>query len=789
MAGGTRVILPRTSSVSVASVGFMALAESTRLTDIFLADITVPSYGANPSVVLRLSDREFTDPDGNRYHPFILEKSGIDYAGEFLENTWQPADMDLICADLRFGFQPLGQSFSTLLYQYELVGATVLARLGAPNMATSEFRTIFEGEIAKTPDSDPVEIHLRCVQARAWVRPFPPRTIERNLYPNAPQDSIGIPIPVVYGFHGNRRWLLDLPTGLDKPAYWAGIARGACPLIPADSGAAGSAPLYIRCEANGSSISDILMVDSSSSRLMGTQQATSVTDANGVDTIILSGTNYSQFKLFIPAIINGSLNTSLNWQECSRDEKGYDLAGYTTLDHGAGQRIFHAQLPDLSSLGTLISATAVIWYAKNASVTNHPTFGVRDGAGSFDLTTLSSAASSTFPSNTPIQFASRVIATQLSTWAGFVQNALYAEVGEAGSKLHIHRFGILVTFIPNTSVVRSGGSYQQPVYREGMYGTIWITVNNPEERKFNAPTFSYPGGPFDDGSGTYTGSAGAGIEHPADIVRHILVNRGGLSPSTGFVTAASTFGSFTDIRSLLSGYKALLFQSNKADVEQIVQKIGEQFLIWFYRRAHATGSPWVAVPWMTGLSQNYRSPTNQFVFTKRYIEAVPRAPRSDVSRVRNVVRVNYDYDVRLGTYAQQCFISDTDSRGWNGSSEFRDEAANREVSAADSIARYGRRELVHNLMFCKDAATATSVRNRLFDWLYRPRVTVEFSSFLNAFDLERGMVIQLSEELDSVLHYPGPGSDGSWYGKNLVVESVARNEAGAVTYEIKAVEV
>jgi len=136
-----------------------------------------------------------------------------------------------------------------------------------------------------------------------------------------------------------------------------------------------------------------------------------------------------------------------------------------------------------------------------------------------------------------------------------------------------------------------------------------------------------------------------------------------------------------------------------------------------------------------------------------------------------VVRVNYDYDLRTKTYAEQCFVSDTDSWGYSGSSESRDQATDRELTAASSVSLYGRREHVINLSMSNDPATATSIRNRAFDLMYRPRVTVRFTTFLNACDLERGMLIQLGDDFDSLMPYPlaaltapGWGGRSRWCG-------------------------
>jgi hypothetical protein len=337
-------------------------------------------------------------------------------------------------------------------------------------------------------------------------------------------------------------------------------------------------------------------------------------------------------------------------------------------------------------------------------------------------------------------------------------------------------------------VTAAGAKNRNYTARSRYYGTQ--PIMSSEIAEFDYGTYTYWFGYADDSSGTYTGTASSLIKHPCDIAHHVLCTRGGASASE--ITGISGyFGSFPDARTQLSGYKAHCYLSTITDTAEFVQNIGSQFLVWFYRRHHAVSSPWVAIPWDVGSAPDYRTKLNPFIFTKRYVSGVPRVGMSSISQVRNVVRVNYDYDIRTRGYTQQAFISDTDSRGYDAGSggEIRDQAGLREPLAADSIALYGRREYVLNLSMSNDPATALSVRNRAFDLMYRPRVEVRFTTFLNGYDLERGMVIQLSEEFDSLMPYPLPGSDGSWYAKNFRVVRVTRREAAATTHDVEAVEV
>jgi hypothetical protein len=105
-----------------------------------------------------------------------------------------------------------------------------------------------------------------------------------------------------------------------------------------------------------------------------------------------------------------------------------------------------------------------------------------------------------------------------------------------------------------------------------------------------------------------------------------------------------------------------------------------------------------------------------------------------------------------------------------------------------SASRYGaRRDTVLDLRAVQETETALELRNRLAALFGKPRVTLEFTTEM-APDLERSRVIQFSSDMDAVLPYPDPDSDGSWVGKRFVVVETEQH-LGPVAFYTKVLAV
>jgi len=87
------------------------------------------------------------------------------------------------------------------------------------------------------------------------------------------------------------------------------------------------------------------------------------------------------------------------------------------------------------------------------------------------------------------------------------------------------------------------------------------------------------------------------------------------------------------------------------------------------------------------------------------------------------------------------------------------------------------------------APTATSILARYFDLTVSPHVEVQFQTFVNAYDLNRGHVIEFASDWDGVIAYPGLGGDGSWANKAFRVTNLKRLRGLPPRYAVACEEV
>jgi len=102
---------------------------------------------------------------------------------------------------------------------------------------------------------------------------------------------------------------------------------------------------------------------------------------------------------------------------------------------------------------------------------------------------------------------------------------------------------------------------------------------------------------------------------------------------------------------------------------------------------------------------------------------------------------------------------------------------------------YGpRRELNLEARTIQDTDTALALRDRAAD-LFGARTPLRLTTRM-APDIELGHVIEFGADLDGLAKYPGPGSDGSWIGKRMVVVEAAHSMGPtSLDTEIVAVDI
>lgn len=801
-----RVSLSRTPTASPTSGSFLTLADAREVGPVLLAEITLRTRGGSPGRTLRFSDRDFTDTDGNHWQPLIYAKTELDAAGRHLDDSWQPVDFDLVVGSQRLEFQSLTAELLSLLSEYEWTGSAVTVWQAFETLTDpTDWQIIFQGEVSSIEDMQPTEVTISCVQDRKWQVKFPPNTLNLNDYPELPTETAGLPAPILVGDWDTVRRLLDLSGTAETNAAYAGIARGAFPLVAIDAAESSTeAPNYFMSDGDMETAYDnAYLVDSSTGRLALSATAAKTNPAGGPATLLLTDRTFFLCILGVSAHAN---NTAPTWSESSKEDKAYNLTGYDALDFDANQKVLEQWLPSVSPLGEWVGSTVYIWYSKPATSAS-PTFGINNYAALIpdDLINITTAETAGQPSDIPLANTTNVIASStIGTWGDLETCTLYADVGAAGDSMRVHRIALVIEFKASQAIVKATRTWYSPDEQSRIAPSNRRTrypakITEPASYSFNPSLLAYGTG-VKDGNHTYgsggdfTGTNNLLIEHPADFVHWLLVEKTkGLVPVASVTTGAATFGSFELARTTLANYKMLAHYGKEITVGRVLRDVSSQFLIWFHRNNLIDGQLWRAIPWDVGASVDYRSAAAPFLFSPDNVDGVPRVSYTSVSGVRNVVRVNFDHDLRTNSYAQEVFVSTTDSRGWTGSAYARDQNGgtpdDRETKGASSATTYGEKEEVLNLSLCRDAATATDVRDRYFDLMYRPRVVVNFRTHLNAVDLERGRVIKMSDDWDSIFPCPVLDSGGLWTNAAFRVLRVTRQETAATLYNVEAIEV
>ena len=805
MAIGTSLV---TTPLSVALYN----ADGTQRRPYYLVTIDLPAYSPNAAKTLHLSTPDYTGPDGTRWDDTVLEVGQINAGGSWLTSKWNPVDLDLVISDKRVTGQGVAETFHDYMPDYEFVGATVHVQIAFENtVSVNDYRTIFYGKVVDWADMDSREVTLYCSQDRSWSVPVPPNAILKGDYPYAPMDVLGLKRPIVIGdFFLNAATIPNVVSGSE--AVQAGVARAVLPaLVVEQQSASGglTTPKAI--------LSDKDLYTDPTRLLLYEPSLEVFAYSDAAPTITGTGPTYAQvdgsYQFNVPILgVENDGSTATSWQECTRKDKAYTLTGKTSFDYTATTRVLQLLMPEVQELGTFVGASVLCWYNKSAGGASLPRFGLKHSVNGDGLADFPTAATSSVSASVPYGFTSvnvGPIATggtdSIQAWPDIVNGKLYADVRTAGQTLEIHRIALVVKYRPYAKLVtpavarggtlpsfprtgRLGGRPDLPNFRGDFSGS------RPATYEYGGPLYCYARGVPDSGhasataNGTYTGTSGALIEHPVDIVHWALRELGGLA-SSAITTTSGDFGSFADARTDLASYKFACSLSQEQGLEEFVEDIGAQALCWFHRRTTEPGAPWVAIPWATSASRDYREASDLVDFNRAgpfVVRDSLKVGRTPLSGVANAIRVNYDYDLRTRTYGDQLYITPDGSRIYSAGAFTTDGA--RVTTATTSETRFGSRELTVNLSYVRDPLTASSILLSMFDWRVNPRVRVRFATFLNALDLERGHILRLGSDWDSFLTYPKPGGDGSWASKNLQVYAVRKLTQLPVQYEVLAVE-
>ena len=803
---------------------FYQRADATYRSTIYLVKIDLAANGSFAARSLYLASDYWKDPSGQQWEGLLAESgiSSIDQNSEFHEFSIRMVDCDVTLLNRRLQFQTLSDSLFSLLADYVFTGSKITITQAFRDLtSTSDFLDIFTGRIRGMDTLQQLKLVLSCTQDGSWNRPVPPRKATQSAFPRIPDDAIGVSLPIIFGDFNTGKDSFDWGSVTGIPAYLWGRPSAPCPAVIIDpvaaSGSAGN-PTYLLADHELALISDFAYFWNQSVARYARHPATG---GNALVKSNPAGTGPAEITLgdrlfdmsWGPVSVHPS--TTALFATTLLGDNPFGPGGLATLDFNANRKRLDLFLPDIQSLGNFKSAK--VWVIYDSTLAPKGRIGWVDAngveapvAGTDNLAALGSA---TYNNNSPTQIDSYAIpGASLSTWAGIGNSRIFFELHtNAGQLATVYGIVLSIQFEADSRILRQGSRIpvqQPPVPVYSASGRIVgykkgpVTfVDTPDVTTFDSPIWTFPKGFKDDGSGTYTGTANALIEHPVDIARYLLVKYGNVSPSE-IETAASTFGSFVDARAPLPNYKFRICFNEERKLKDVLEQLQAEGLFSIYKRCTGTGSKWICVPWQSLSGADYRTAADPIFIDPLstgygIVAGSFKGWVDPASAIVNSVRVNFDYDLRSHSYRNQVFVtaedgSTSDSWGWDSllGLYLRDQnnypTKPREQLAKNAVVAFGKQERTLELQYVYDGATATSIRNRYFDQLRKPHVHCRFTATMWAADLERGNVIQLADSFNQLALCPDPDSSG-WDNGVFRVTSVKRNGQNVATYDIEAV--
>jgi hypothetical protein len=609
----------------VSSPATSAFLSAWRALDAKHVTLCLISFSTPSGLNLRYATTETMTPDGNLWQ-LGLTCDPIQATITHLDPGVAPASASIYLAKRQDASQAAGlaagASVLELPHQYLLQNATVTLWLWEESLTNfADALQVFSGPVSRPAEMTPAGMKLYLLQDMSWNQQSPPVVVDKVSYPNSPDGSQGLAIPLVYGDH--RAIAMRAPwaaayTNKSKQED-SGAGQGVVPLVLVDAGVGNA---KIKLVAAGHACAELLDRTNGYSEFIAGESLLNPLDTTGITETLGASESYIEiadenavaYAAAIPIDVRASENTAGDPRR-AMDEN--DETTYATLDQGAGKTILQLILPNLGALGSIISVQYYVAYSGDAANANNMRIASRKPGVGAGTTTANWAATSATP------------AIQTGTWSpsdydaqgwGFGSSGgnffdLRIDfVGGAANKGHIYWAVLVVKYRPQRSVVTPGAQVLQSTNRRRIpgQGPVGYDPRLIYTRFTDVlPTYQLDGqfygnikGQKDDVGGTYTGSGSALIERPPDIAHHFLAVYG---LASSIETGAATTGSFVLARSTLRGgavdLKMACWIGERTTVQRVLQGIAQQSGMCIYLDRFTT--KWLCFVWKTGAFQDY----------------------------------------------------------------------------------------------------------------------------------------------------------------------------------------
>ena len=716
-------------------------------------------YGGNivSSEKLYVSERYITCPtfvpgDSGNYHFNGIVDSWGEFgyvAAAFPELMVSDGSM-LLRNDRAFGEYG---SFSTLLSQHELQGANIwIGQMLAEIFAGSTQRRtalIFSGVISELGDIKKGTVELEFTDHAAETPVIPFSEVSRVDFADAPDESIGKPIPIVMGDFSEAASPYTGMNPEDMQDAGCGNLVGV-PAVITDKN------LDVYDEGPDYRISDHLIKElDTDAGAMLLEPEEEIPGRIHPDDWALVNSSYAgietdwPMRVMLPVIPDGRgtpYTSGLNHMlACDND-----LSTYVALGNDPGFAGWCALvLRNVSQLGKIQQIQVKAWVFDGSG---HVYLGIAKGGNYYGTTPYTDI---TLTGNE--QICTHTV-TMANGWPAdewnFDDYQLWFQLPVDTYVAKIREMWLLVTYVPNraqrekkryVTFGKPGGASFGSEYR-GPPGNkeLWWPTHNPT-------VLAYPKGIKDDVSGTYTGTPSALIENGADMAHYVADKYMGLSSSQ--VESGSAIGNFGDARTELGTYhKLAMFVDEKTPGRDQYELLCQECrAIPTWNSAGKLGM----VPIDPSPASNYRSTLDVFdwIPEENFYKDTFHCWRTPVDQLASSVFIEFDYCHATRKFRKTAFVTPEVSD--NGFGEDQIGASHLKDLASDAEDFFGPgREFRLRAYDVRKQGVAKALMYFYADNLRWPRVWFEFQCGVHACDLSVGNVMHFGVELINGMKVP-----------------------------------
>jgi hypothetical protein len=773
-------------------MAFSDVIDRKNVESVLVAKLELRTKYGNPGTTHYIGDRymEATVDGANRVISGVVKDwGGFGYQADFANFESVVSDCSLVLSvqDL---IQGLPESENVLVWFQleEVVGSRVTIFQLAKWAGTWESRQVWKGIVREPVAVSSDGISLSAVDLTPMQGQTPNVVISKVDFPNAPEATIGRPIPIIYGDF--LEFEAPNPYEDDPQRCGMGTFRG-IPSICVDDGRDSiykAGKFRAMCHgAKATSPNTGVAFHSPGHR---DRTTISSNDWALTNTTGAPGTGYVEAELdwplrfnFIPAFPVGIATGN----QAANPERAWDRDYSTTVSMSTGvgeTEILAGTIPAVNPTGLLINTSVLLWVI-SCVPDGKIDFGLWDPTTSswVDVWTGVGSATETLYVKgvlhanevwdaSEYEIRAKLNASASCTIRAIVLDHQYAPANSPAPYRYNHPPPAVKTF-SGLDYGYDVAQYKRRILAEGT-------------ELSDIQVMTYASGLQDDGSGTYTGTANALVEHAADQMHHVLGELSDLASTD--IAGSSDHGSFTAARTALGTYHKLAAAVLETEpINQLLHRLAFQARsvpIW-----NADGKRGI-ITLAPSPSANYRSGSTFDFYADEHFEAKSfKFGRTSLERVVNQVYVDFDFDYGANEFRKTTFVTESDSDNGFGT---RDQSTSRELYAGYSQGRFQVVRDFHLKAYdVVNQGVAKQLRNWIFDWWGRAKLWIEFETYLNASDLSVGHVIQLGDEVINGLTPTAPDDVfGTWDDFSWWVTGVHRIAGTGTTprYRIGALE-